>query len=183
MVRADYQLTDAALEIELSATNVGSTAAPLGLSLHPYLTAPGDAVDDWTFRLPAETVLEVDSERLLPRGRRAVAGTPFDFRAGRRIADTEIDHAFTDVAFAPDGAASATLVDDDGRGVRMSWDRRSPWVQVHTTDVPGGRVHRRCLAVEPMTCPPDAFNSGIDVLRLAPRESAAASCSLSAVGD
>jgi len=180
-VRADYRLDDAGLAIDLTATNTGSDAAPLGLSLHPYLVAPGDGVAGWTFELPADTVLDVDPDRLLPRNRKPVAGTSFDFRTGRRIGDTEIDHAYTDLAPGADGVA-ASLLDDAGVGVRMSWDRRSPWVQVHTTDAPDSPVHRRCLAVEPMTCPPDAFASGTDVITLEPGGSAGWGCRLSAVG-
>jgi aldose 1-epimerase len=180
-VRADYRLSDEGLAIELTANNVGKGTAPLGLSLHPYLVAPGPRVDDWILHLGADTVLDVDPERLLPRKRDHVAGTSFDFRTGRRIEDTAIDHAFTDFSFTETLGATATLVADDGSGVRMSWDQRSPWVQVHTTDSPGSLVHRRCLAVEPMTCPPDAFNSGTDIIRLAPGESAGWSCALSAV--
>jgi aldose 1-epimerase len=63
----------------------------------------------------------------------------------------------------------------------MTWDARCPWVQVHTTDTPGGRAHRRCLAVEPMTCPPDAFNSGTDVRRLEAGDTATWTCTLAAV--
>jgi aldose 1-epimerase len=80
-----------------------------------------------------------------------------------------------------DGIA-ASLVDDDGVGVQMTWDRRSPWVQVHTTDAPDSAVHRRCLALEPMTCPPDAFASGTDVITLGPGDSADWGCRLSALG-
>jgi aldose 1-epimerase len=44
-----------------------------------------------------------------------------------------------------------------------------PWQQVFTGDLPG--VRRHGLAVEPMTCPPQAFRTGEDVIRLAPGES------------
>jgi aldose 1-epimerase len=179
-VRADYVLTRTGLAIELTATNVGGSAAPLGLSLHPYLVAPGDRVDEWTFELGASTVLDVDPERLLPRERRPVEGTPFDFRNGRRIGATQIDHAYTDVAFEED-VSMASLVDGQGTGARMTWDGRSPWVQVHTTDAPGSPVHRSALALEPMTCPPGAFSSGTDLISLEPGASAGWGCTLAAV--
>jgi len=50
----------------------------------------------------------------------------------------------------------------------MSFGRECPWLQVHTADLPIPGATRLGLAVEPMTCPPDAFNSGIDLVRLAP---------------
>lgn len=43
-----------------------------------------------------------------------------------------------------------------------------PWRQVFTGDLPD--IGRRGLAVEPMTCPPQAFRTGEDVIRLAPGE-------------
>ena len=46
-------------------------------------------------------------------------------------------------------------------------DERIPWLQVYSADdVPG--LERRSLAVEPMTAPADAFNSGVDRVTLAP---------------
>jgi aldose 1-epimerase len=50
----------------------------------------------------------------------------------------------------------------------MRWDEAWPWVQVHTADRPEPGLNRSGLAVEPMTCPPDAFNSGVDLVRLQP---------------
>jgi aldose 1-epimerase len=45
-------------------------------------------------------------------------------------------------------------------------DAAWPWLQVFTGDLPD--VGRRGLAVEPMTCPPQAFRTGEDVIRLEP---------------
>ena len=42
------------------------------------------------------------------------------------------------------------------------------WVQVFTPDeFPGSG---QAIAIEPMTCPPDALNSGVDLITLAPGE-------------
>jgi aldose 1-epimerase len=43
-----------------------------------------------------------------------------------------------------------------------------PYVQIFTGDLPD--VGRRGLAVEPMTCPPNAFNTGEGLIRLEPGE-------------
>ena len=48
-------------------------------------------------------------------------------------------------------------------------DERWPYVQLYTGD-DRADVARRALAVEPMTCPPNAFRSGEDVVRLEPGE-------------
>lgn len=53
----------------------------------------------------------------------------------------------------------------EGTGVLMRWNPAVlPWVQIHTADRPEPKLHRIGLAVEPMSCPPDAFNSGHDLV-------------------
>jgi len=138
-------------------------------------------VDDWWLRLPAETVLEVDPVRLLPTGGRAVDGTTYDFRASRQVRGTELDHCCTDVAFDGDGRAAAELTAPDGTGTRMSWDSTCPYAQVHTADSATGPLFRTGLAFEPMTCAPDAFNSGDGLLTLAPDQRHTAGSTISAI--
>jgi aldose 1-epimerase len=84
------------------------------------------------------------------------------------IAAVKIDHAFTDIAFGNDGRARLLLRDPGGTGVGMAWDKNCQWVQVHTGDKKPPAPNRVGLAVEPMTCPPDAFNNGLDLIHLVP---------------
>ncbi|QHK19032.1 hypothetical protein GU243_03865 [Pseudarthrobacter psychrotolerans] len=53
----------------------------------------------------------------------------------------------------------------------MAWGRACPWLQIRTADKPATAADRLGLAVEPMTCPPDAFNSGEDLIQLEPGSS------------
>jgi len=160
-----YRLDADGLETQLTARNTGSATAPYGCSIHPYLVAGEGRVDDWTLRLPAERYLDVDPDRLLPTGERTVDGTSYDFREPRPIGSVFIDHAF-----AVPGHASAVITGPDGGGTRISWDEHCRWVQLHTADRPEPELHRTGLAVEPMTCPPDAFRSGVDLVHLRPGE-------------
>jgi aldose 1-epimerase len=58
----------------------------------------------------------------------------------------------------------------DGTGVEVWAEPVYRWVQVFTTgDFPGKST--RAVAIEPMTCPPDALNSGVDLVWLKPGES------------
>lgn len=180
-VRVEHRLADDGLTTTVTAVNTGPASAPYGTSYHPYLVAGPGRVDDWTLTLAADRVLEVDAERLAPTGLAATRGTAFDFAAPQRIGERFVDHAFTGLRRDAAGVATATLTADDGHGVRMSWDAASPWVQVHTGDRPEPAYHRRGLAVEPMTCPPDAFNSGTDLVVLAPGASHSASWTIAAV--
>jgi aldose 1-epimerase len=170
-VHVRYALDPAeGLRIRVRACNRSLDRAPWGVAVHPYLVAGPGHVDDWTLMLPADSFVDVDPHRLLPREQVTVAGTRFDFRAGRRIARATIDHAFGGLAFDEDHTVHATVLDPDGRGVRMTWDDSCRWVQVYTTELPGHPLHRTALALEPMTCPPDAFNSGAGVVALDPGE-------------
>ena len=74
------------------------------------------------------------------------------------------------------------LTDDDGVGTVMTWDDRCRWLQLCIPDADNPRLERRALAVEPMTCPPDAFNSGVDLIVLAPGETHSFDITIGAVG-
>ena len=181
-LRVEYLLDDDGLRTTVLALNAGTGRAPYGVAPHPYLVAGEGRVDDWTLTLAADSYLEVTDDRLVPLGVHGVSERDgFDFREGRQIGDLFVDHAFTDVAAAPGGLQEARVTAADGRGVRMSWGPELPWVQVHTGDRPEPENHRRGLAVEPMTCPPDAFTSGIDLVRLGPGESQEAGWRIAAV--
>jgi aldose 1-epimerase len=173
-VEVAYGVSEAGLSTTVTATNVGSSRAPVGLGPHPYLVAGPGLVDDWDLELPADRVLTVHGERMLPGPVVPVEEGSFDFRSRRAIAATEIDHAFAGLS-REEGDATVRVTIADGSGVGIRWGAECPWVQVHTADKPGLPVHRIGLAVEPMTCPPDAFNSGVDLDVVEPGDSLLAS--------
>ena len=182
-VETEYRIDVDGLRQTGTARNLGADAAPWGTGPHPYLVAgPAGRVDDWTLTLPASEVLTVTPDRLSPVGLEAVSEHPqWDFRAARPIGDVFIDHAFTSLA-RTDGVAEVRVVTDAGTGVAITFDERCSWVQVHTADNPGiDAIHRIGLAVEPMTCPPDAFNSATDLVVLEPGATHAAFWKIAAV--
>lgn len=161
-VETTFSLTAEGLTQSVTVTNTASTPAPWGTGPHPYLVAGDGLVDAWTLELPASQVLTVTDERLIPIELQAVdaeAPERFDFRTARRIGAAEIDHAYTGLERDAAGVATVRVTDDAGSGVEMSWDAACPWVQVHTADKPDPATSRIGLAVEPMTCAPDAFNA------------------------
>ncbi|MCX2748751.1 aldose 1-epimerase family protein [Arthrobacter sp. MI7-26] len=167
-LQLDYRLDAEGLHTTVTARNLGERTAPYGVCPHPYLLAGPAPLDEWLLELHAGSFLKVTADRLLPLGMLPVADREFDFRAPRTIGATEIDHAFTDIAHDDDGRAQLIVRDPSGTGAGMSWDRSCPWVQIHTADKPAPLPNRLGLAVEPMTCPPDAFNSGQDLIQLEP---------------
>jgi len=175
-LEVEYRLTDAGLYQSVTATNTGVDAAPFGTGPHPYLVAGVGSVDDWTLHLPAELVLTVTPDTLAPIVTVSVDDTDFDFRSPHVIGDTFIDHAFTGIT-----APRVEVTAPSGTGVALEWDAACPWVQVHTADRPAPEPSRRGLAVEPMTCPPDAFNSGTDLIVIEPGASASAGWTISAL--
>ena len=182
-VLAEFHLDSSGLHCRISARNDDVADAPIGLSMHPYLVAGPGLVDDWTLEMTAATVLDAD-ERLTPTGLHPVESqgfSQFDFRSARRIADLELDHAFTDL-HAAGGEHVARVLAADGTGVELRWDLGGTWLQVHTADLPADPPnHRVGLAVEPMTCAPDAFNSDLAGVLVTPGESISLSFSISAV--
>jgi aldose 1-epimerase len=107
-------------------------------------------------------------ERGLPIGEETVAGTEYDFREPRSIGATPLDHAFTDLDRDGNGVARVDLRDrDQGIWVSLWVDESYPYLMVFTGD-PLADVRRRSLAIEPMSCPPNAFRSGVGLIRLEP---------------
>ena len=165
----EYALAEGGLSVSTTATNTGAEACPLGAGNHPYVTAGTAVVDEAVLHAPARTVLRSD-ERGIPTGAGPVDGTEYDFRAGREIGATRLDNCFTDLARDGDGLARVELLRPDGGGVALWMDASYPYVMLFTGD-PLPDVSRRSLAIEPMSCPPDAFRSGQALVRLEPGES------------
>lgn len=177
-ISADYQLDAAGLRVTVRAENHGTSAAPVGLGSHPYLVGGPGVVDEWTVEIPANEVLLVD-KLLVPTGLSHVSGSVFDFREERLIGDIFIDHAYTSLIARSDGVRRVRLLGPDRSGVEMTWGAELDWLQIHTADRPD-MTSRTGLAVEPMTCPPDAFNSGTNLLTLDPGASTSASWTIAA---
>jgi aldose 1-epimerase len=165
----DYQLSDAGLSVRTTAHNCGAHALPYGAGFHPYLSGGMARIDAAVLTLPARAVLDLD-ERMLPTGRRQpVAGSDLDFRTPRPIGEQSLDHCFTDLERDADGVARVELSrPDEGASVTLWLDRAFGYLQVFSGDTLARDRRRQGLAVEPMTCPPNAFGTGTDVVRLEP---------------
>ncbi|MDH2416375.1 aldose 1-epimerase family protein [Nocardioides sp. CER19] len=173
-VEVGYALGADGLTVTQTATNRSDTVAPYASGAHPYLLAGAGPVDGWTVEVPAEVRMLTDAERLLPTGTEDVDGTPYDLRTPRELGDLVLNHAYGRLQRGEDGRATARLRAPEGTGVELWVDGRHQWLMLYTADdVPA--TARHSLAVEPMTAPPDAFNSGLDLVRLAPGERVSAS--------
>ena len=146
-VTLHHSVTDDGLMVIAHVDNDGDGAAPFGYGVHPYFAF--DDVDRVTLEVPFNSELKVDKDRLLPLEIIPISAEK-DFRTERPVEATALDTAFTDPA-TPQW--TARLVGPD-HTVEVWADKTMPWVQLYT------RPARDSLAVEPMTCGPDAFNEG-----------------------
>jgi aldose 1-epimerase len=170
-----YELASGGVVMTLQATNVGAERAPFGAGFHPYLTPGTTSVDDTVLEVPAATRVPVD-DRLLPSGSATpLEGTELDLRLGRRLGALRLDACFGDLGRSPAGVARVRLGSHAGAGQLTVWmDDRFRFVQVFTADA--------AIAVEPMTCAPDAFNTGDGLVVLEPGASFTGRCGLIAAG-
>lgn len=162
-----YELDDDGLTVTTSATNAGNRDAPYGQGAHPYLRLSSGDLDSSRLQVAADTWLPTGPAQI-PIGREPVDASPYDFRSDRVIGPLHVDHAFTDLARDDRGRATVTL-SDDREQVELWLDDSYPYVELFTGDtLPDESRRRTSLGVEPMTCPPDAFRTGEDLVRLQP---------------
>ncbi|MEU5694911.1 aldose 1-epimerase family protein [Actinosynnema sp. NPDC020468] len=162
-----YALDEHGLTVSHGVQNVGAARTPFGVGAHPYPRAGASATDETTLTLAATTVLPLDPERMIPSGPAVPVSGDLDFTAARLLAGVRLDTAFGG-CLPVDGLVRHVLKGPGG-GVEVWADPDFRWVQVYTPDGYPGRG--RAVAIEPMTCPPDALNSGVDLLWLGPGDS------------
>ena len=164
-----YELVDDGLNVTHHVRNLSEKKAPVAIGAHPFLTIGDVPSEDLTLTVHASTHFDVDA-RLNPIAELPVDGTAYDLRNGARVGDLKLDTAFGGLV-TQDGV-SAVLRAPDGREVRLVQDAAHPYVQVFTTPIfPKNGVLTTAVAVEPMTAPPDAFNSGLGVRWVEPGDS------------
>ena len=170
LLDVEYHLGRDGLTVTTTARSFEEGPIPFGLGFHPYLTAGPETVDGAILRVPAHHTLDLD-DRGLPTGALTpVAGTERDFTTGRFLGPLALDTAYTTLDREPDGTARATIDAPGGaRGATLWVDAAFPYLMVYTGDtLPEQQRRRRAVAIEPMTCPPNALRTGKDVIDLQP---------------
>ena len=163
-----HAVSERGLGVTVKVTNIGAVDVPFGYAAHPYLTVGEETVDEVAVTVPANSYLEVD-DRLLPVRISPVEGTDSDLRSGAPLGTTNLDTAYTDLVRDEDGRWRVKLALGD-RYAELWGDATMSWIQVFT----GEQYRTLSLAVEPMTCGPDAYNEGPtheDLIVLAPGKS------------
>ncbi|WP_311259969.1 aldose 1-epimerase family protein [Microbacterium sp. WCS2018Hpa-9] len=159
-----YVLRADGIDVTHALTNRSATAAPVALGTHPFVTIGDVDPHDLVLTVPAHTSFTTD-DRMLPTGTRP-ADAPL--RDGVRLGDVDLDTGFTDLDRDADGLIRHSLTAPDGRRLTLWQGAGFDFVQVYTTNkYPGQSL---AVAIEPMTAPADALNSGVGLRRLNPGE-------------
>lgn len=179
-LQVTYTLDSRGLAVTLRARNPGTAPLPFGSGQHPYFTVGTARVDEALLQIPAATRLLCDA-RGIPVGREPVAGTGFDFQAPRPVGELVLDTCYTDLARDEAGLCLVRLAHPSGApALTLGLDPTYAYLQAFSGDTLTPAARRRGLALEPMTCAPNALRSGEGLRVLGPGEELRSTWTLSA---
>jgi aldose 1-epimerase len=174
-----YLLDGEGLSVDVAASNADDEPLPFGIGFHPYFEPGPGGVDAAGLYVPATSRLPLDGRSMPIGGPSPVlsgdavcafvgAGRP---AAAQPVGAARLDESLSGLVAGGDGRWRARFEPSAGTGGGATevWaDERFRWCQVFTADSLPGPAHRRALAIEPMTCPPNALRSGADLVVLEP---------------
>lgn len=167
------------LVVTMAGHNIGAAAFPFGAGAHPYICLGATALGDAVLTLPGASRLETD-EAQIPLRALDVEGTDWDLRSGRRIDGLHLDTAFTDLTADEDGKVRVRVQSADT--TTTVWMDHPAFAVVQAFTLPALGAGGAAIAVEPMTCPANAFNTGEHLLTLEPGRSWSAGWGISSAG-
>jgi aldose 1-epimerase len=163
-----YHLGSLGLTVTTTVTNRDEVPVPFGVGFHPYLSVTTPTIEGAQLEVPATAYVAVN-DRQLPTGEiLPLAGNLLDFSKRKSLSGHELDVTYTELVRDDSGLVTVTLEDAKGGEIELSLDRNFPYLQIYTGDHLEKGRRRTSVAVEPMTCPPDALRSGKDVVVLEP---------------
>ncbi len=167
-VAVAYHLGSLGLTVTTTVTNRDDVPIPVGVGFHPYLAVTTSTIEGTDLEVPANAFVATD-ERLLPTGEiLPVRGHDLDFTVAKSVNGHRLDVTYTELVRDDTGLATVKIRDSQGGQVELEVDRTFPYIQLYSgEDLSRGR-RRTAIAVEPMTCPPEALRSGKDVIVLEP---------------
>jgi aldose 1-epimerase len=148
---------------------------------HPYFTTGTETVDDNTLTCPALSYLDAD-EQAIPSKQVAVDDAT-DFRTQRSLQDAALNLCYAKLIRDENGMANFDVLRSGGQdGFRVWMDETFDYVMIYTAeDLPVER-RRKSIAIEPMTCAPDAFNNGMGLLILQPGQTVSGTWGVRRIG-
>jgi aldose 1-epimerase len=168
-----YALMPASFDVGFVAYNDDDRPAPFGIGFHPYFLAEGGDVDAASISMHAATHLRLD-DRALPVGGEPVAGGRFAAMAsieGLAARGAVLDDCFTDLVRGGEFANLTYHPGPASRPVELTLTGAFTHVMCFTGDTLAPPRRRRAMAIEPMTCAPNALRSGAGIATILPGES------------
>ena len=160
LVEATFELTADELVVIYFVTNVGSGSAPVGIGTHPYFPFS----DDTTIEVNAVTAF-VHGSDMMPVSQTPAAEIGLGSGNAVLVRDLKLDTQFT-------GVTNPVATLKTGSHSLDIWHERAPWLMIYTTNkFPWANGPGNAIAIEPQTCPADAFNTGENLRVLASGES------------
>lgn len=164
-----YELVDDGLRVTHQIVNRSAAPAPVAVGAHPYLALGGVRSEDLVLTVAADTWFETDDRRL-PIAEHDVTGTQYDLRSGRVVGELALDVGLGGLQ-PVDGVHRHRLTAPDGDFVELWADEVFRFAQVYTpAEFPKAGGPGVAVAIEPMTAPADALNSGTGLRWLEPEE-------------
>lgn len=160
-IGATYLLNESGIEVTYFAKNVGEGTAPYGVAAHPYFKVENDS--KFSIRAKQQSINDAKQIHI---------GLEPATKAGENLVfgDTKLDDCFTELT------GDVVITHADGSTVTIWQDPAYKYLMVYTGHHLGG------LAIEPQTCPANAFNTGEDLIWLAPGQSWQANWGVTAKG-
>jgi aldose 1-epimerase len=158
-IEITYELNGGGLTCSFSVRNESESAAPFAIGFHPYFTIGNP--DKATLLIPARSYYTQDGNKI-PLSTKSVAGTSFDFRSARSLADAKLDDYFTDLATTQ--GESVSRLETSNWAIELHQSATLSHLVVYLTheyDAEGGQVS--AIAIEPASAPANALNSKEDL--------------------
>jgi len=154
-VMIEYSLGNSQLDVKMQILNKEEHEIPVGIGSHPYFNF-GLPIEDVLLEIPSKEFVQVN-EDLIPNGHIVRDNS---FSKLKKIGATEFDTCYVlddrQVChiYVPERDMHFYLKQDSGR---------LPYLHIF---IPSARDS---IALEPVSCIPDAFNNGIGLVQLAPK--------------
>ena len=169
-----YELEPDGLTVTHGVQNLSTRRAPWAVGAHPYFRVGEVPIEQLSVTLTGAVRLELD-ERANPVGERPVDGD-FDVRAGRPVAGLNLNTGYGRLANRDGREDVAWLTAPDGSSTTLWADAEFGWIQAYTPAAfPRPSGPGLAIALEPMTAPPNALNTGTDLIWVEPEQSWSAS--------
>ncbi len=170
-VSIEYLLNADGVTTTTTIVNTGEGNIPVGDGWHMYFQCPSK-IDDCLLTVPSDYIL-VPDPTLIPTGAKNAFTT---FNKPLLFSNTTLDDCFSIVC--GNKIAEVVLTDVQNDLSVISWqetgDRKYNYLQIFTP------LHRKSMAIEPMTCQPDAFNNYEELIILKPTEQVILRCGIKA---